>query len=97
MRRRTVWISIAVVLFAAVVGVGAEQAELDPLLKLLVEQGVITMEQALAVQAEYDRRRMAEQAPTPPPQTAAVETAAVPPEEEATEEKDEKWGQYCNT
>jgi hypothetical protein len=78
-------------LFVAVVGIGAEQAELDPLLKLLVEQGVITMEQALTVQAEYDRRRMAEQEPTPPPQTVAVETAAAPPEEEATEEKDEKW------
>ena len=50
------------------------RVELDPLLALLVEQGVITMEQALAVQAEYDRRREAEQAPaavTPQPATAA--------------------------
>jgi hypothetical protein len=43
-------------IFLAVVGVGAEEPELDPLLKLLVEQGVITMEQAQAVQAEYDRK-----------------------------------------
>jgi hypothetical protein len=78
-------------LLMAVVGVGAEEPVLDPLLKLLVEQGVITMEQALAVQAEYDRRRIADQAPTPLPETVAVETAAAPPEEEATEKKDENW------
>ncbi len=34
----------------------AEEPQLDPLLALLVEQGVITMEQALAVQTEYDRK-----------------------------------------
>jgi hypothetical protein len=91
MRRTKVRISVIAMLLMAVVGVGAEEPVLDPLLKLLVEQGVITMEQALAVQAEYDRRRIADQAPTPLPETVAVETAAAPPEEEATEKKDENW------
>ncbi len=76
-------------------GVGAEQVELDPLLELLVEQGVITMEQALAVQAEYDRRRAAEQAPAHrrTAQTVAVEGAggAGRKKKAAEETKDEKW------
>ena len=42
MRQRTVRISVIVALFVAVVGIGAEELELDPLLELLVEQGVIT-------------------------------------------------------
>jgi len=91
MSRRIVWISVAVILFVTVVGVGAEELELDPLLELLVEQGVITMEQALAVQAEYDRRRIAAQAPAPPGQAVAVEIQATPPGDKTTEEKDEKW------
>jgi len=57
MRRTRMWISVLVVMILAVAGVGAEEPGLDPLLKLLVEQGVITLEQALAVQAEYDRMR----------------------------------------
>ena len=81
-------------IFAGVAGVGAEETELDPLLKLLVEQGVITMEQALAVQAEYDRRRAGEspQAVVPPPvpiQEADV-VAAVEPQPDKDEEP-EKW------
>ena len=95
MRRKMVWISVAVILFVAVVGVGAEEPELDPLLELLVEQGVITMEQALAVQVEYDRRRAAGQpsAVVPPMPDLAVPPApplmveAPLPEEE----KEEKW------
>jgi hypothetical protein len=87
MRRRTVWISALVILIAAVVGVGAEEPELDPLLKLLVEQGVITIEQALEVQAEYDRRRVAEQAPVVPPQTVVT----APADEKAATADDEKW------
>ena len=50
MKRRMVEISVIVMLLMAVVGVNAEEPELDPLLELLVEQGVITLEQALAVQ-----------------------------------------------
>ncbi len=87
MRRMTVWLSVVVILSAVVVGVAAEEPELDPLLELLVEQGVITMEQALEVQAEYDRRRAAELVRKLSPQ--AIATA--PPEESVAEEKDEKW------
>ncbi len=95
MTRWMVRILVIVMLLVAVVGVGAEEPELDPLLELLVEQGVITREQALAVQAEYDRRRAAGQPsivvppqpdpakPPVPPQTVE----ASPPEET----KDERW------
>ena len=95
MKRRMVEISVIVMLLMAVVGVNAEEPELDPLLELLVEQGVITLEQALAVQVEYDRRRAAGQpsAVVPPPPDPAKEPApplmveAPPPEET----KDERW------
>jgi len=83
----TVWLSVVVILSAVAVGVAAEKPELDPLLELLVEQGVITIEQALAVQAEYDRRRAAEQVPAVSPQTVATAS----PEKSVAEEKDEKW------
>ena len=91
MKRRMVEISVIVMLLMAVVGVNAEEPELDPLLELLVEQGVITLEQALAVQAEYDRRRAAEQAPAPPQQTVAVETPEATTQEKVAEKKNEKW------
>ena len=95
MNRWMVEISFIVMLLMAIVGVNAEEPELDPLLELLVEQGVITLEQALAVQVEYDRRRAAGQpsAVVPPPPDPAKEPApplmveAPPPEET----KDEKW------
>jgi hypothetical protein len=88
------WFPVVIILFGAVVGAGADEPVLDPLLELLVEQGVITMEQALAVQAEYDRRSLAEQgpaAPAAPAKTVAIETPAAPAEEKAAETKDEKW------
>ena len=91
MKRRLVKMSVLVMLLLAVGGANAEEPELDPLLELLVEQGVITMEQALAVQAEYDRRRAVEQAPPGLPQTAAVEPIAAPTAENAPDEKPEKW------
>jgi hypothetical protein len=52
--------------------------DLDPLLKLLVEQGVITLEQALAVQAESDGREAAAAAAEPeaPVAPQAVEPVA---------------------
>ncbi len=76
MKRWTVWVAVCAILVSGVAALGAQESDLDPLLKLLVEQSVITMEQALAVQAEYDRRRAAEQAPAAaPPQPATV----VPP------------------
>ncbi len=88
--------SVIAVLLMAGVGVGAEEPELDPLLKLLVEQGVITMEQALAVQTEYDRRRAVESAPTvvPPPVVAEQPTVSAELAQQPTEEKkaeQERW------
>ena len=55
---RRAWVFGLAVVVCLVVGqvAMAEEPELDPLLELLVEQGVITPEQARAVQAEYDRR-----------------------------------------
>ncbi len=99
MRRWTVWVAVCAILVSGVAALGAQESELDPLLALLVEQGVITMEQALAVQAEYDRRRAAEQAPaavTPQPSVAAPPTAApaAPAHVAAApteEKKSEKW------
>ena len=95
MRRRMVRISVIVMLSVAVVGVGAEEMELDPLLELLVEQGVITIEQALAVQAEYDRRRAAGQPSAVVPQQPDLAKPSAPPlmvEAPFPEEtKEEKW------
>ena len=95
MTRWMVRISVIAMVFVAVVGVGAEEPELDPLLELLVEQGVITREQALAVQAEYDRRRAAGQPsivvpPQPDPAKPPMppQTVEAPPPEET---KDERW------
>ena len=72
---------------------GADEPEMDPLLELLVEQGVITEDQARAVQVEYDRREAAkaalpEMVITEAPQIATTEVAPVP-EPGAT--KKEKW------
>ncbi len=92
MKRTKTWVSVLIVVIAVAVGVSAEERQLDPLLKLLVEQGVITMEQALEVQAEYDRRRLeGETMAAPAPATEAVpttaeETAAAPTVVRAEEE-----------
>ena len=98
MKRSKAWVAICAILILGVAGLGAQEVELDPLLTLLVEQGVITMEQARAVQAEYDRRSAAEQAPAVTPQpTAVAPTATAPavPEQVAeapvAETKTEKW------
>jgi hypothetical protein len=88
-------ILVIVMILVAVVGVGAEEPELDPLLELLVEQGVITREQALAVQAEYDRRRAAGQPSiVVPPQPDPAKPPVPPQTVEAPlpeETKDERW------
>jgi hypothetical protein len=95
MRRTTVMISVMVMLAVVVVGIGAEEPELDPLLELLVEQGVITLEQALAVQAEYDRRRAAGQPSVVVPQQTDVAKQPAPAvmEEDTPpqEKQEEKW------
>jgi len=95
MKRWRIWGAVLAVVLFGVLGAGAEEPELDPLLELLVKRGLITMEEALSVQAEYDRRRVAEEPPTIPPQTLApappseqaVETAS----EIASENEGEKW------
>ena len=79
MRRRSVVWMLALVCLASAITVGAQEqaSEMDPLLKLLVEQGVITQAQAEAVQAEYDRRTTAgtDEATAPaPPSAPAAET-----------------------
>ena len=91
MKRSVVWFATTAILLAVVFSVGAEEPELDPLLELLVEQGVITMEQTLAVQAEYDRRRAAEQAPVVVPlQTVETDpTAPLAQQEEQQKVKDD--------
>ena len=95
MMRRIVEISVIVMMFVAVVGVGAEELELDPLLELLVEQGVITLEQALAVQVEHDRRRSAGQPSAVVPQQPDPAKPPVPPQmveaPPPEETKDERW------
>jgi hypothetical protein len=87
MNRNLAWIPAVILMIGSVLGVAAEPPDLDPLLKLLVEQGVITMEQAQAVQAEYDRKRVeAETAAVPTPtivEQSAVATAAEPTPEAA--------------
>jgi len=86
--------TVLALLVASAVTAWADEPELDPLLELLVEQGVITLEQALAVQAEYDRREggttseaedVAVGEPAPEPSVAEVA-----PEAEAAATK-EKW------
>jgi len=89
MKRSKAWVAICAILILGVAGLGAQEVELDPLLALLVEQGVITIEQALAVQAEYDRRRAAEEAPavTIPEPTAVAPSV---PEQRAQAPAEEK-------
>jgi len=91
MKNWKVWFVLLALVFAGTVIGGAQELELDPLLELLVEQGVITLEQALAVQAEYDRRRMPDQAKEPPPPTIEIEAPTTPTEDNVAEKKDEKW------
>jgi len=94
MWRATVTLSVVAILMVVVAAVSAEETELDPLLELLVEQGVITMEQALAVQAEYDRRRVTESAAPVVTSPVASEHAAAAAEDEsppAEEKRPEKW------
>jgi len=77
--------------------IGADDPEMDPLLELLVEQGVITAEQARAVQAEYVRREAAKVAEVTPPEMVIAEVPetqiaeAVPVHAPGDEKKEEKW------
>lgn len=99
MRRRTVTVAACALALLAAMTIQAQDRQLDPLLELLVEQGVITMEQALAVQAEYDRRREAESngrviPPEPRPPQPESAPAAAPVETGAA--GDEAWYERIN-
>jgi hypothetical protein len=59
-KRWSVLATLLILCLALPVFAQTEEPEMDPLLELLVEQGVITAEQATAVQAEYSRREAAE-------------------------------------
>ncbi len=70
-KRWTVLAAALILCLALPVFAQADEPEMDPLLELLVEQGVITAEQARAVQAEYVRREAAKAAEAPPESMAA--------------------------
>ena len=61
-KRWTALIAALVVCLALPVFAQTDEPEMDPLLELLVEQGVITAEQAKAVEVEYARREAAKAA-----------------------------------
>lgn len=56
-----------------------DEPEMDPLLELLVEQGVITIEQAQAVQKEYDKRNATAVEASPQAGQAAPATSTTEP------------------
>ena len=56
MRRAWIGALVTVIVLLGASTAWAEGPELDPLLELLVKRGLITQEEAVAVQAEYDRR-----------------------------------------
>jgi hypothetical protein len=81
MNRWPMWVSMLAFCLSGALGAAAEEEGIDPLLQLLVEQGVITLEQARSVQAEYDRRAQASPPPSPTP-TPRIEQ--LNPDEEET-------------
>jgi hypothetical protein len=97
MRGRTRVTVVAFVLSLAGVAIsGAAEKELDPLLEILIEKGVITREQAIAVEAERDRRAAAATAAPPPPESSAgaptaIEPVAPPPGPVAVAETRARW------
>ncbi len=97
-KRWTALITALVVCLALPVFAQTDESEMDPLLELLVEQGVITAEQAKAVEAEYARREAAKAAEeTLPLETVISEVpetrvaAADPIPEPGAEETKQKW------
>ncbi len=93
-RRWTALATALIVCLALPVLAQTDEPAMDPLLELLVEQGVITLEQARAVQAEVARREAGE---APAAAAAAVsgasaeaQVAEAAPESEAAPKK-EKW------
>jgi len=77
---------VAVVTAGFLVATGGwaeESGELERLLQLLVKRGMITLDEARAVQAEHDRR--AAEAAAPKPEAADATTQTTPPEPVAKE------------
>jgi hypothetical protein len=62
------WTAAALLAFAG----AAFAQEMDPLLKLLVDNKVITPEQAVQVQQQYNQQKAGQQQPTPQPPAAAA-------------------------
>ncbi len=93
MRRRPITLIGILVILLAASGVAAQEEaqEMDPLLALLVEQGVITLEQARAVGAEYARReavaKMSAERPPVPLPTGSSEAE----DPKTAEKKTEHW------
>ncbi len=78
-RDSVLWtLALSVAICSVVSAVGAEQSDMDPLLKLLVERGVITLQEARAVQAEYDGKSLEEEAPSAEAAKPTVEAAPPP-------------------
>ncbi len=78
MRQRVIEGLLALVAMLGLASI-AGASDMDPLLELLVAKGVITQEQAEAVQAEYDRTRQSEAAApatTQPTEPAAADGTA---------------------
>lgn len=91
---RVAWVAVVLSVFSVWVSAQDAAREMDPLLKLLVEQGVITQQQAEAVQAEYDRRLAGDEAATgavEPPAFEPMMAEMVESAEEPVEAKKEKW------
>jgi hypothetical protein len=81
MRQKTVIVAMFCLALTAMTPLAlAEDPAMDPLLGLLVEQGVITLEQAQAVQKVYDKRKAAAAKPAvEAPKVAEAAPAAAEP------------------
>lgn len=95
-KRWTAFATALIVCIALPVFALTDEPEMDPLLELLVEQGVITAEQASAVQAEYARREAAKVAEAKPPEVLSTEapqvaTAEPLPVPDPDAKQKEKW------
>ncbi len=75
---------LGLLLVAAGSGLAQERPPMDPLLRLLVRKGVITQEEAVALQAEYEAEKHAAEAPAGLKEATAAPEAAPAPAEKAS-------------
>ncbi len=73
--KKGMWIGVCLVLALAAGTAAASETELDPLLQLLVDRGVITLEQALDVQRAQHEQELEEETPAPVATSPAAEAA----------------------